>query len=171
MKTIQPFASYKYDTDDVHPFFKNDLNTLLAYVLLVLIAIPFLFVHIIFSGIILVVGLILLGYIKNSINKIHLYDGYIIIGSKIIFYLNISKINVNGRDGNTILTFKDAEADFILLRSNFPTNARKQDKIKAQLDNKFFKINEKIIKRTKKINPNVRIEITHYENLKEKIEL
>ncbi len=92
-------------------------------------------------------------------NTIEVYNRYIICGSTIIYYQNITEVNINRSTGIMTLTYTNGRSthQFVLNRELFPTNARKAFKIEANRQSKFEKVSGKILDAIQLHAPEARI--------------
>lgn len=83
-----------------------------------------------------------------------LYVGprYLICGDVIIYFGNVVRMELNNSDGTLKLTTA-GKTSFTLERENFPTNARKSQKIAANKAAKFAKASERLIERVRRAAP------------------
>ena len=132
------FAAFKYDHPDPH---------------VPRIAVPgFWFVFILlgmasysFFGEAGIVPVVILGFLvswKWPRKQIYLGRRYVVCGRTIVYYRNVRKMAL--RPGVLTLQWGDKQS-FTLEETRFPTNARKDHKIKANKAAKFRKVSGKII--------------------------
>lgn len=135
------------------------------------IAFPIMFIALLFIGfsqeinfsstipiivIVTVIAVILFIIFKSSdiSGKIIIDSSFIILDSKVYYYTSFKKIEINKNEGIAFL-FLSNDKNVIIRRENFPTAARKADKIKKNKMQAFNKVMNKIVNKIKHINPSV----------------
>jgi hypothetical protein len=91
----------------------------------------------------------LLGSVTNYFFRaklLFLGTRYLICGESIVYFGNVTHIRMDEEAGRLHLMNNQIQL-FVLDRNSFPTNARKAEKIKKNLDAKFSRVAEKIILR------------------------
>ena len=160
MSVEQPLASYNYSTNVGLGVFRfgtiQSIVIIFSWVAAMIIAG---IINIMVSVILFIISSIILLIFLSRGKKILLYNSYFLIGMKIVFYRNILGIYIDGSIGLVRISFRDQEADILIERKSFPTNARKTHKIVANQQRKFEKICDKIVQRTKKLQPNLVLEV------------
>jgi hypothetical protein len=79
---------------------------------------------------------------------------YFVCGDQIIYYANVTKMNLSESDG--VLSLQTANGNkFAIERNRFPTNARKANKVAANKAAKFNKVTAKIIEKVRRASPDV----------------
>ena len=96
-----------------------------------------------------IIALILVFYRSH---KLLVGSRYLICGSEIVYFANIQRVDRDDVAGFLSLTQSDG-TPLVLNREQFPTNARKADKIKRNKHAKFAKVAERIILHVQAANP------------------
>lgn len=107
-------------------------------------------------SLLLLVPVVVFVYVKRSgCNKPLLIAGrYLILGERIIYYRAVISATLDKK--HQILTlFADKGKSVVIAADKFPTNARKDFKIKANRTAKFNKVSDKIISRLKAYSPDI----------------
>lgn len=81
---------------------------------------------------------------------------YLLCGQQIIYYGNVKSV-VLSRAAGTLRVYAHNGQAFVLERDNFPTNARKAEKIKINKAAKFDKVAEKIIDKVRQTAPHAEV--------------
>lgn len=77
---------------------------------------------------------------------------YLICGTRIVYFANVSRVDLDHDQGNLRLTSLDGST-LSLERSKFPSNARKADKIQRNQAAKFAKVAKNLIERVRRAAP------------------
>lgn len=86
--------------------------------------------------------------------KIFIGPRYLICGHTILYYNNIVRMSLDEASGKLLLVTASNQ-NFTLQRENFPTNARKDEKIKRNKAAKFTKVAQSIIGKVRRLSPGV----------------
>lgn len=95
-------------------------------------------------------------YALSKKRQITIGSRYLICGDTIVYFGNVSHVLLEEDKGKLSLKNMNGPV-FVLEREKFPTNARKTDKIKKNMDAKFIKVSERIINRITSISPTIEI--------------
>lgn len=108
------------------------------------------------------VVLFLLGLVALLFSRKRILIGsrYLICGPEIVYFANVERLDHDDLAGVLRLTLP-GRPDFVLLRDNFPTNARKANKILYNRTLKFTKVTSNIIERVKANNPAAAIDVKY----------
>jgi hypothetical protein len=87
-------------------------------------------------------------------HKIFVGPRYLICGSSILYYNNIVRMSLDEASGKLLLVTASNQ-NFTLQRENFPTNARKDEKIRKNKAAKFTKVSQSIIGKVQRLSPDV----------------
>jgi len=102
-------------------------------------------------------------FLYSSIGKknesITLDMKFMIIGNDIVWYQNIEKVVAHKERRELYLDIKGTRR-IRICSTNFPTNAKKDFKIKKNQDGKFFKVSQKIIDKVQAASPKTQIVIS-----------
>ena len=83
---------------------------------------------------------------------------YLLCGDTILYYANVQRMVLARAQGRLSLYGTDKNQPLVIERSEFPTNARKPDKIAKNKDAKFDKVSARIIESVLKAAPGTRLE-------------
>ncbi|MDD2741356.1 MAG: hypothetical protein PHV02_03725 [Rhodocyclaceae bacterium] len=89
-----------------------------------------------------------------STKKLLLGPRYLICGSTLIYFNNVTRIMLDQSAGRLSLTTL-SQQNFTLEREKFPTNARKADKISKNKAAKFDKVSKSVIDKVRRAVPDV----------------
>lgn len=157
----QQLMSYKYDYDaKVSNGFYMTKHKLMR-LLVMLVVLPLMIFFVGFNPLALIIWLVLLAFalFSSSTKRIILSPRYVLCGNKIIYYRNISTIELNNRTGKMLINCTEIKTNMVIDREKFPTNANKPHKITNNKNKKFQKVTEKIVNKTKQVNPSVNLNI------------
>lgn len=79
---------------------------------------------------------------------------YLLCGQTIVYYANVKRLTLSRATG-TLRIQSHSGKSFVLERDQFPTKARKADKIQKNKAAKFDKVADKIIEKARKASANV----------------
>lgn len=88
--------------------------------------------------------------------KLSLGPRYLLCGSNIVYYGNVTRLAMSAVDGKLSVRSANGKT-FVLEREKFPTGARKADKIRKNRAAKFDKVAAKIVERVRKASPAVEL--------------
>ena len=98
-------------------------------------------------GIVLLVGGLITFFARTK--KLYLGPRYLLCGNTIVYYANVRRLILSEMNGTLTLHATNGKT-FTLERDQFPTNARKPDKVKRNKEAKFAKVSAKIIEKVKR---------------------
>lgn len=90
--------------------------------------------------------------------KILVGPRYLLCGSEIVYFANIDRVDRDEVDGTLRLGGSDS-LSFVLERDKFPSNARKEDKIRRNRAAKFAKVADRIVAQVRAANPAAEIRV------------
>lgn len=89
--------------------------------------------------------------------KLFVGPRYLLCGSEIVYFANVDRVDRDEIAGTLRLSVADGRS-FVLERDKFPSNARKEDKIRRNQAAKFAKAAEQVVGRIRAANPAAVIE-------------
>lgn len=92
--------------------------------------------------------------VKQS-RKIVLGNKYLLEGDTVIYYQNLTQLIIDYNKG--LLKLSTPSKSILINRENFPTESKKEHKIKISQDKKFRKISQRVYDLVKKSNPLTKI--------------
>lgn len=145
------FAEYKYNAGVASgKTFKYVLIWLLAigvFVLCIALVMP-----VLLALLIVPVVLGVFNARSASPNSILIGGRYLVVGNDVVYYNNIDKAHIDKK--NRVFTIKTGLGKTVEIKAeNFPTDARKPDKIANNKAGKFDKVAEKIALRMQDVKP------------------
>lgn len=163
-------AIYKYSGKSLPGFFGNLLGFFKTFILFVAISVFIAYVANKFFALKgLLISLAVLFFVFFVLYKprprIAIFQNHFIVGDKVFFYDNIESISIN--EARQECTVKSRGKNTATITSaGFPTNARKDHKIRLNKEKKFYKVVIKILNGYLKCNPNGQLRIDEPDRLK-----
>lgn len=149
-------ATYKYNVSAKSSLIcYNSLPYVILVIVIGLIIYLAITQHILFIATLIPLWIIIFGYGKKN-EAVTIDLNFMVLGSDIIWYQNIEEIDIHKHTNTMHICTKDSQK-FIISSEDFPTNARKDFKIKRNKEGKFLKVSEKIIKKVRAISPQTKI--------------
>lgn len=144
------FAAWKYKHEG------SGVRSRKQQIIALILFIGALVVHFSFHLLPLSIGLCVIAVLTllYSTKKIFVGPRYLICGSTIFYYNNVISMALDEASGSLRLVTASDQI-FTLQRENFPTNARKADKIKKNKAAKFSKVAQSIIGKVLRATPGV----------------
>lgn len=100
--------------------------------------------------------MVLILILQPPADRISLGPRYMTCGKKIVYYRNINKLEVHEQQGYILISYGSGQS-LKILRENFPTKARKADKIRINQQAKFLKLKEKVLSRVRYFAPQAQL--------------
>lgn len=146
------FSIFKYQHREGGAFSFAKIWKVLAGILLVLFCVVWFFPF----GLFVLVPVVIYAIRKSAAAKMYIGPRYLICGGSIFYYHNITKITLEYENGTLLLDTVSGRT-LLILQKNFPTNARKSEKIAKNTAAKFFKAAEKIVAKVTAAAPGVEV--------------
>lgn len=132
-------------------------------VIILLIALPFILLYAeSFFWIVWIIIFLFTLFGFNKDKRIILTPRYVLCGDKVVYYHNISTIKLDNHSGKMLINCHGVSINMVIDKEKFPTNANKPHKIARNKKEKFKKVSDKIISKTRALNPTATIDIEGY---------